>query len=110
MYNYERLVGEVAMIIPTHEGRVMLELDNGRARLGQKSWVILHDMTHQSWTGYSRSTTELWGIELWGEVIITMTSDVVDDEWIAAHKGGTIVDPDPLVALAIALHECSEYA
>ena len=98
------------MIVPTDEGRVMLELDNGRARLGQGSWVILTDMTGDNWNGYGRNNVELWAVELWGDVIITLTADVVDDQWHAAHKSGVQSDVDPLVALAIALDECYEYA
>lgn len=110
IYDEERLEGEHTMIVPTEEGRVIIDLDNGRARLGQGSWVILSDMTGDSWTGYGRNTVELWAVELWDEVIITLTADVVSDEWHAAHKEGVVSDIDPLVALAKALDQCSEYS
>ena len=109
IYDESRLEGDIAMIVPTEEGRVMLELDNGRARLGQSSWVILSDMTGESWNGYSRDYVELWAVELWGEVIITLTADVVDDCWHAAYKQGVVSELDPLVALAKALDKCSDY-
>jgi len=109
IYDESRLAGEFAMIVPTETGRVMFELDHGRARLGQKSWVILNDMTGDSWAGYGRDYVELWAVELWGNVIVTLTADVVDDKWHAAYKQGVFSDEDPLVALAMALDECYDY-
>lgn len=109
IYDESRLEGEFAMIVPTDKGRVMFELDHGRARLGQSSWVILSDMTGDNWNGYGRGTVELWAVELWGEVIVTLTADVVDDQWHAAHKSGVVSDIDPLVALARALDDCHDY-
>ena len=108
-YGHERLEGEFAMIVPTDEGRVMLELYNGRVRLGQKSWMILEDMTQEHFTGYRRGDTELWAVCLWGELVMTMTSDIVDEKWIVAHKGGMHEDEDPLVALALAMNDLYEY-
>lgn len=109
IFDESRLEGEQTMIVPTKGGRVIIDLDDGKARLGQGSWVILSDMTGDNWNGYGRSTTELWAVELWGEVIITLSADVVADEWHAAHREGVVSDLDPLVALAKALDDCSEY-
>lgn len=110
IYDEGRLGESVAMIVPTSSGRVMIEIENYQARLGKGSWVILCDMTGENWNGYGRNTVELWAVELWGEVVITLTADVVSDEWHAAHASGVVSDVDPLVALAKAMDECYEYA
>jgi hypothetical protein len=89
-------------IVPTPEGRVMVEVDGDQLRLvGDTRWMWLSDRTKIS--GGVRGFTQLYTLESHGETVLTITKDVVQEQWYAATVTKIFESMDPLTVIGMAL-------